>query len=174
MPTAQKSACCRPLPVAEMQPRILVQQEDFSLQEEQHRLLSASDGNTGAVVSFTGIVRGRDEAVPLSHLYLEHYPGLTEREIARIVADAAVRWPLSGCTLIHRCGLLAAGEQIVLLLVAAAHRRAAFEAADYLMDYLKTEAPFWKREHFVDGSSRWVAAKSSDHADARRWQTAVF
>ncbi|UOO80820.1 molybdenum cofactor biosynthesis protein MoaE [Uruburuella testudinis] len=152
-----------------MQAVIRVQTADFNLQQEYQALL-ASGGNIGAVVSFTGLVRDRDTDTPLSHLYLEHFPEVTEAEIARIVQTAAGRWPLSACTVIHRVGRLAADEQIVLVLTASEHRQAAFEAAEYLMDYLKTEAPFWKQEAFSDGREQWVAAKQSDCAAAAQWE----
>ena len=118
-----------------------------------------TDGRTdiGAVVTFTGMVR--DAA-----LTLEHYPGMTERQLAKIAAEAEARWPLLGGVVVHRHGTLAAGEEIVLVAVAAAHRGAAFQAADFLMDWLKTAAPFWKRD--ADG---WAAAKASDDAAASRW-----
>lgn len=151
-----------------MQPDIRVQSADFHLQTEYEALL-AQGCNIGAVVAFSGLVRDRDTAIPLAHLYLEHFPEVTEAEIARIVAEAAARWPLTACTVIHRVGLLAADEQIVLVLAASAHRKAAFAAAEYLMDYLKTEAPFWKQERFIDGSRHWVEAKISDQEAAAQW-----
>lgn len=149
---------------------IRVQTDDFDLQTEYRALLEAG-GNVGAVASFTGLVRDRDTDTPLSHLFLEHFPGVTEAEIARIAGKAAKRWPLSACTVIHRVGELAADEQIVLVLTASEHRKAAFAAAEYLMDYLKTEAPFWKKEHFSDGREHWVEAKQSDQAAAGKWDT---
>lgn len=153
-----------------MQPLIRIQTEDFDLQTE-YRALLAQSGNIGAVVCFTGLVRDRDTATPLAHLFLEHYPEVTENEIARIVAAAAERWPLAACTVIHRVGMLPPDGQIVLVLAASAHRKAAFAAAEFIMDYLKTEAPFWKKEIFSDGLERWVEAKQSDQHAAAQWET---
>ncbi|MDO4906789.1 molybdenum cofactor biosynthesis protein MoaE [Neisseria sp.] len=152
-----------------MQPVIRVQHEDFSLQQEYRTLLDGG-GNIGAVAAFVGLVRDRDTATPLSHLFLEHYPEVTENEIARIVETASQRWPLAACTVIHRVGRLAADEQIVLVLAASAHRKAAFAAAEFIMDYLKTEAPFWKKETFSDGLERWVEAKQSDTLAKEKWE----
>lgn len=119
----------------------------------------------GAIVAFTGIVRSDDG---LSALTLEHYPGMTEREIRRHVDEAQRRWPLLGVTIIHRIGRLLPGENIVLVAVASTHRRSAFEAAEFLVDYLKTRAPFWKQEQ--RGSAiEWVEAKETDESAAARW-----
>jgi molybdopterin synthase catalytic subunit len=124
----------------------------------------------GAVVTFTGICR--DEAGRLSALELEHYPGMAEAEIARIADEALGRWPLMGLTAIHRFGKIAPGENIVLVVAASAHRQAAFEAASFLMDYLKSRAPFWKKEHRADGSEgNWVDAKKADDQAAARWKS---
>jgi molybdopterin synthase catalytic subunit len=124
--------------------------------------------DVGAVVAFTGLCR--DEGGKLAALELEHYPGMAEAEIARIAAQAESRWPLLGLTVIHRFGLIRPGEEIVLVLAASSHRRAAFEAAEFLMDYLKTRAPFWKREHLKDGTvGAWVEAKDLDDLAAERW-----
>ena len=123
----------------------------------------------GAVVAFTGLCR--DEDASLAALEIEHYPGMAEAEIARVVAEAEARWPLTGARVIHRHGRIAPGEPIVLVVTASRHRAAAFEAASFLMDYLKASAPFWKKEHRVDGAAgQWVAAKASDDAAAARWQ----
>ncbi|HWA89046.1 MAG TPA: molybdenum cofactor biosynthesis protein MoaE [Rhizomicrobium sp.] len=135
--------------------------EDFDVAAELSAL-----GPSGAVVSFTGHVRAEPG---LAALALEHYPDMTEREIARHVEDAEARWPLAGVTVIHRTGRLEPGARIVLVAVASAHRRAAFEACEFLMDYLKTRAPFWKREERNDGA-RWVEAKASDDDAAARWR----
>ncbi len=122
----------------------------------------------GAVVAFTGFCR--DEGGRLAALELEHYPGMAEAEIARIAVEAERRWPLLGLTVIHRVGRIRPGEGIVLVLTASAHRRAAFEAAEFLMDYLKTRAPFWKREHLKDGTiGGWVEAKAQDDEATGRW-----
>jgi molybdopterin synthase catalytic subunit len=150
-------------------PVIRIQSEDFDA-AAQIAALSAGRGDIGAIVSFTGLCR--DEGGRLKALELEHYPGMAEAEIARVANDAAVRWPLAGLVAIHRYGLIAPGGQIVLVIAASAHRRAAFEAAEFLMDYLKTRAPFWKREHLIDGTiGGWVEAKDADDAAAQRWGT---
>lgn len=125
-------------------------------------------GDVGGLVTFSGYCR--DEGGRLAMLELEHYPGMAEREIARIARNAAERWPLLACKAIHRFGKVAPGEEIVLVACAAEHRTAAFEAASFIMDFLKTEAPFWKREHLSDGTiGGWVDAKSHDHAATDRW-----
>jgi len=125
-------------------------------------------GSVGALVTFTGYCR--DEGGRLKALELEHYPGMAERQIAKIAQDAASRWHLLGCAAIHRYGLIAPGEEIVLVACTSAHRGAAFEAASFLMDFMKTRAPFWKREHLVDGSvGGWVEARDTDTAAADRW-----
>ncbi len=147
---------------------ISIQTEDFNLVHE-YDALCQNTPNVGAVVTFTGKVRGQDQAEPLSHLFLEHFPGLTESEIGRIVAQAEARWALQACRVIHRVGNLYTDEQIVAVLVASTHRKEAFAAASYIMDYLKTEAPFWKQEHFKNGASQWVAAKASDDDAKNSW-----
>lgn len=150
-----------------MTPVIRIQREDFDLAAEI-AALSAGRSDIGAVVSFTGLCR--DEGGTLAALELEHYPGMAEAEIARVAETAAARWPLMGLLAIHRYGLVAPGEQIVLVIATSAHRRAAFEAADFMMDYLKTRAPFWKREHLADGTTGgWVEAKQEDDDAAARW-----
>ena len=123
----------------------------------------------GAVVTFVGICRGEEAGAPLVAMTLEHYPGMAEMEIARHVEAAEKRWPLLGVTVIHRFGRITPGEGIVLVVTAAVHREAAFAAAEFLMDYLKTRAPFWKKEHAADGEDNWVAAKTSDDRAADRW-----
>jgi molybdopterin synthase catalytic subunit len=148
-------------------PTVRVQAEDFDAAAEIARL-AAGRADIGAVVSFTGLCR--DEDGTLAALELEHYPGMAEAEIGRIAAEAVSRWPLAGLTVIHRHGLLKPGENIVLVVAASAHRRAAFEAADFLMDYLKTQAPFWKKEHLRSGEvSSWVDAKADDDDALQRW-----
>jgi molybdopterin synthase catalytic subunit len=130
--------------------------------------LTRGRADMGAVVAFTGFCR--DEGGRLAALELEHYPGMAEAEIARIAQEAERRWPLLGLTVIHRVGKIRPGEGIVLVLAASAHRRAAFEAAEFLMDYLKTRAPFWKREHLKDGTTGgWVEAKTQDDEATERW-----
>src|SRR5271154_3379628 len=147
-----------------MKTRIAIQKEDFSLDAEIALLTEA--GDPGAVASFTGHVRQEGD---LSALTLEHYPHMTESEIARIVADAGSRWPLTGVTVIHRVGRLAPGERIVLVAVASLHRHAAFQACEFLMDFLKTHAPFWKEEA-RGGERHWVAARASDDDATKRWR----
>jgi molybdopterin synthase catalytic subunit len=147
--------------------KVRIQAEDFSVAAE---IAAMSEGRTeiGAVVSFVGLCR--DEGGRLAALELEHYPGMAEEEVARVVAQAEERWPLQGIRVIHRYGKIRPGENIVLVATASAHRRAAFEAADFLMDFLKTHAPFWKREHLSDGSiGGWVEAAQADDAAAERW-----
>ena len=146
---------------------IRIQREDFSVAEEV-AALAAAGAEVGAVVTFTGLCR--DEGGRLKALELEHYPGMAEAEVERVVAEAARRWPLQGATVVHRFGTLAPGENIVLVATASTHRRAAFEAAEFLMDFLKTRAPFWKREHLADGTiGEWVEAKGEDDEAAERW-----
>lgn len=148
-------------------PVVRIQAADFDVAAEIARL-TRGRADVGAVVSFTGLCR--DEAGTLAALELEHYPGMAEAEISRIAGEALARWPLTGITAIHRFGRIAPGQNIVLVVAASAHRRAAFEAASFLMDYLKSRAPFWKKEHRADGSEgAWVDAKESDEAAAARW-----
>jgi molybdopterin synthase catalytic subunit len=149
--------------------RVVIQEAPFDLAAESAALTSGRT-DTGGVASFTGICRADDG---LAAMVLEHYPGMTERAIARIVAEAESRWPLTGCTVIHRVGRLAPGEPIVLVLTASAHRVAALESCAFLIDWLKTRAPFWKREVFSDGRERWVEAKAEDDAIAARWDRAA-
>ncbi|MDH6229933.1 molybdopterin synthase catalytic subunit [Mesorhizobium soli] len=149
-------------------PIVRIQREDFDIQAEISRL-TRGRADIGAVVTFTGLCR--DEAGQLAALELEHYPGMAEAEISRIAAEAVARWPLQGLSAIHRFGRIAPGENIVLVVAASAHRQAAFEAANFMMDYLKSRAPFWKKEHRVDGSEGgWVEAKEADDAAAARWR----
>ena len=148
-------------------PTVRVQAEDFDPGQES-ALLTNARRDIGAVVSFTGLCR--DESGRLSALDLEHYPGMAEAEISRLAQEACNRWPLTGLTVIHRFGKIVPGHNIVLVIAAASHRRAAFEAADFLMDYLKTRAPFWKKEHLLTGeASGWVEAKDIDDASVKRW-----
>ncbi len=131
---------------------------------------SAQAGGAGAIVSFTGLVRPENDGAAVSGLELDHHPRLTLRALAGIEADAVARFALTGVFIVHRHGALAPGEAIVFAAAAAAHRRAAFEAVDYVMDRLKTEAPFWKLERRDDGA-HWLEARESDHDDRRRWET---
>ncbi|MEL6480259.1 MAG: molybdenum cofactor biosynthesis protein MoaE, partial [Pseudomonadota bacterium] len=128
----------------------------------------ASSLNIGAVVSFTGLVREMTGQGAIATMELEHWPGMTEKALAEIVAEAEARWPLDGVRVIHRHGPLAPGDQIVLVLAASRHRQAAFEAAAFLMDYLKTRAPFWKKESGPEGAV-WVDAREADDAAVARW-----
>lgn len=149
-----------------MQPVVRIQREDFDARAEVD-VLTAS-GDVGAVVTFTGLCR--DEGGTLSALELEHYPGMAEAEILRIAREAASRWPLLGLTAIHRFGVIAPGENIVLVAAASTHRQAAFDAASFMMDYLKTRAPFWKKEHRRDGTTGdWVEARDADDRAMARW-----
>jgi len=147
---------------------IRVTTEDFDVGAESAALLADRQG-AGGLASFVGIVRS-DAARPITALTLEHYPGMTERALARIAAEAQARFALLGCTIIHRTGTLRPGEQIVLVLTAAAHRAAALEACAFLIDWLKTQAPFWKKEHWPDGTESWVEARADDDAAASRWE----
>jgi molybdopterin synthase catalytic subunit len=150
-----------------MSTHIRIQTEDFDVNDELEAL--AREGNdVGAIASFVGIVRGDNG---LTAMRLEHYPGMTEREIVRHADEAKARWQLDGVTIIHRTGRLKEGERIVLVAVASRHRAAAFEACQFLMDYLKTRAPFWKEEE-RGSRSDWVGAKSSDDQAAERWRKA--
>jgi molybdopterin synthase catalytic subunit len=145
--------------------RIQVQEALFDMGAES-AALTAGRTDVGGVASFLGVCRGDDG---LAAMVLEHYPGMTERALGRIAAEAEARWPLTGCTVIHRVGRILPGEPIVLVLTASAHRAAALESCAFLIDWLKTKAPFWKREEFADGDARWVAAKNEDDAAAARW-----
>jgi molybdopterin synthase catalytic subunit len=145
---------------------IRVQQEDFDIGAEIARL-KAGRTDIGAIVSFTGTVRDQGGAV--EEMTLEHYPGMTEGELQRIEADALARWKLQASLVVHRYGRLKPGDNIVLVVTASEHRDAAFDAARFLMDYLKTSAPFWKREA-GPGGARWVEASPSDDASASGWK----
>nr|WP_048647707.1 molybdenum cofactor biosynthesis protein MoaE [Nitratireductor soli] len=148
-------------------PDIRVQAGDFALAAEVERM-TAGRRDVGAVVTFTGLCR--DEGGRLEALELEHYPGMAEAEIGRIAGEAAERWPLTGLTVIHRFGRIAPGDNIVLVVAAASHRRTAFEAADFLMDFLKSRAPFWKKEHAAGQAEQWVDATAKDQEDMQRWR----
>nr|MCV4207049.1 molybdenum cofactor biosynthesis protein MoaE [Roseomonas sp. SXEYE001] len=146
-------------------PTIRVQEAAFDLAAET-AALSAGRVDVGGIASFVGLCRADDG---LQALVLEHYPGMTERAIARIVEQACERWPLTGCTVIHRHGRILPGDGIVLVLAASRHRVAALEACAFLIDWLKTGAPFWKREEFAGGSERWVEARAEDEARTQEW-----
>ncbi len=152
-----------------MSPTIHIQRESFDIADEI-AALTAGRSDIGAVVTFTGLCR--DEAGRLAALELEHYAGMAEAELRRVAEEARERWSLQGLTIIHRFGTVAPGETIVLVATASVHRGAAFAAAEFLMDYLKTRAPFWKREHLADGrTGDWVEAAAHDDAAAARWGT---
>lgn len=146
---------------------VSVQLADFDVADLQRRLLAGS-AEEGAVASFTGYVRGAAGEGRLQFMELEHYPGMTERSIRDILERACGRWPLLAASVVHRVGRLAAGEQIVWVGVASAHREAAFIACEFIMDYLKNEAPFWKKEEGPQGA-HWVEAHAGDLARAERW-----
>ncbi len=148
-------------------PNVRVTNEPFDAYREEALLIEGCR-DIGAVVTFTGLCR--DEAGTLVALELEHFPGMAEQEIAAVAGEALARWPLLGLTVIHRYGLIGPGEKIVLVVAAARHRGEAFQASEFLMDFLKTRAPFWKKEHRSDGAAGgWVEAKASDDAAASRW-----
>ena len=146
---------------------VRVQKEIFDAAAEAASLTEGRR-DIGALVTFTGLCR--DEGGALAALEIEHYPGMAEEEIRRVAVDAAARWPLEGIVAIHRFGLIRPGEPIVLVVTAAAHRAEAFAAARFLMDYLKTEAPFWKKRHLVGGTGDWVASKAEDETAAQKWR----
>jgi molybdopterin synthase catalytic subunit len=146
---------------------VVVTEADFDPGAE---LAAMTDGRTdiGAAVSFVGLVRDIAGGETVSAMTLDHYPGMTERELQKIVDEAKDRWPLDDVRVVHRFGRLMAGDRIVLVITLSAHRRAAFEACDFIMDFLKTRAPFWKREETRNGD-QWVNAKADDDADVARW-----
>ncbi|WP_343313980.1 molybdenum cofactor biosynthesis protein MoaE [Brucella sp. BE17] len=147
---------------------VSVRSENFDAASETAKLC-AGRKDIGAIISFTGLCR--DEDGRLSALELEHYPGMAEAELTRIAEQAKARWPLFGISIIHRFGLIRPGENIVLVITASSHRQAAFEAASFVMDFLKTGAPFWKREHRAQGEpGGWIAAKEEDDRNRARWK----
>lgn len=150
-----------------MKPSVRLQREPFDAAAEAAKLAHGRT-DVGALVTFTGICRGSEDGEPIAALTLEHYPGMAESEIERHAAEAAERWPLLGATIIHRYGRILPGEDIVLVMTTSSHREAAFAAAEFLMDYLKTRAPFWKQVEKADGTM-WVDAKATDDAAAERW-----
>lgn len=147
---------------------VRLQREDFDAAAEASALARGRT-DVGAVVTFTGICRGSEQEAPISALTLEHYPGMAEEEIGRHVEEARSRWPLLGVTVIHRYGRIEPGENIVLVVTASSHREAAFAAAEFLMDYLKTRAPFWKQVE-ARGGGGWVDARDADDTAAGRWE----
>ncbi len=152
---------------------VRVQKESFNAAEEAEKL-TRGRADIGALVTFTGLCR--DEGGVLAALEIEHYPGMAEEEIKRVAAEALARWPLLGLLVIHRHGLIQPGEPIVLVIAASAHRGEAFAAASFLMDFLKTQAPFWKKQHLRTGDAAksaagdWVGAKKEDDAAAEKWR----
>jgi molybdopterin synthase catalytic subunit len=151
---------------------VRLQREPFDVAAEVAKL-ARGRADVGAVVTFTGICRGAEDDEPIAALTLEHYPGMAEAEIERHVDEAMQRWTLAGVTVIHRFGRIAPGEDIVMVVTASAHRQAAFAAAEFLMDYLKTRAPFWKQVEKPSGNTitkTWVDAKATDDAAAERWR----
>jgi molybdopterin synthase catalytic subunit len=146
---------------------IRIQRDDFDVAREI-AALSQGRSDIGAVVTFSGICRGTEGGDDIAALTLEHYPGMAEAEIRRHADEALSRWPLQGLTVIHRFGRITPGENIVLVVTASQHRQAAFEAAEFLMDYLKTSAPFWKQEERAKGKD-WIEARAHDDAAAARW-----
>jgi len=148
-------------------PRVSIQVEDFDLSTEVARLRQG-DAGVGAVATFVGTVRDVSDGQGVQRMELEHYPGMTEKSIEAMIDEAQRRFRIRGVRVIHRVGPLLPGDQIVLVAVTSAHRGDAFQACEFLMDYLKTQAPFWKKEHTPDGA-RWVDARSSDDAALARW-----
>ncbi len=149
-------------------PKISVQLEDFAAGREM-AAVRASNPKVGAVASFVGVVRDVNDGSGVATLTLEHYPGMTEKALSGIVEQARARWEVLDCTVIHRYGTLEPTDQIVLVVVASGHRGDAFAACEFIMDYLKTQAPFWKKEETPEGG-RWVEAKASDDTAAERWK----
>jgi molybdopterin synthase catalytic subunit len=146
---------------------IRLQREPFDVATEVEKMTRGRT-DIGAVVTFTGLCRADEDGEPIAALTLEHYPGMAEAEIARHVEEARARWPLLGVTVLHRHGRLTPGDVIVLVATASSHRQAAFAAAEFLMDYLKTRAPFWKQVEKVSGKT-WVGANAADDSAAERW-----
>ena len=148
--------------------KVLVQREDFDCGAEIEAV-ARGNAKVGAVASFVGLVRDINEDAAVRTMTLEHYPGMTERSIAQIVEEARTRWNVIDCTVIHRVGELMPTDRIVLVVVASGHRGDAFEACEFIMDYLKTRAPFWKKEQTPEGT-RWVEARAGDDKAAARWK----
>ena len=154
--------------IERMKATVRLQREPFDAAAEAAKL-TRGRADVGAVVTFTGICRGSERGEPIAALTLEHYPGMAEAEIERHVAEAVDRWPLLGVTVVHRHGRIVPGEDIVLVVTTSSHREAAFAAAEFLMDYLKTRAPFWKQVETTSGKT-WVDAKATDDDAAARWK----
>jgi molybdopterin synthase catalytic subunit len=147
---------------------VRIQAADFDIGREI-ATLTANRTDIGAIVTFTGTVRGDAKGRPIQSMTLEHYPGMTEQELANIEAEADARWPLQASLIIHRFGELKPGDNIVLVITASPHRQAAFDAASFLMDYLKTRAPFWKKETDLSGAGTWVDARDADDVALQKW-----
>lgn len=147
---------------------VIIQEADFDIAEEV-KVLRAQSAETGAIVTFTGLVRDINDSDKVSGLYLEHYPGMTEKSIDEIIDEARSRWQLIGTRVIHRVGQLSPSDQIVLVAVTSQHRKHAFLACEFIMDYLKTRAPFWKKEQTTEGE-RWLETRTSDFDAASQWQ----
>ncbi|AHK16985.1 MAG: molybdopterin synthase catalytic subunit MoaE [Thalassolituus sp.] len=146
---------------------ITVQTDDFNIADE-YQALCGQNTETGAIVFFSGLVRDRNEGIDVTGLFLEHYPGMTERSLEDIVKQARLRWPILQVRLIHRVGQLDINDQIVFVGVSSAHREAAFDACRFIMDFLKTEAPFWKKETRTDGH-HWIESQTKDQEAKTRW-----
>ena len=147
---------------------VLIQEQDFDIADEV-QALRAQSSETGAIVTFTGLVRDINDCDTVSRLYLEHYPGMTEKSIEAIITEARSRWKLIGARVIHRVGELSPTDQIVMVAVTSQHRKDAFLACEFIMDYLKTRAPFWKKEQTTDGE-RWLETRASDFDAADHWR----
>lgn len=147
--------------------RLSVQEKDFDPSAEV-KAMTTGRPDIGAVCQFTGLMRGDRDTVAMT---LEHYPGMTEKQLRTLMDDACARWPLTGCCLIHRYGRLIPGDQIVLVITTSPHRDAAFDSCHFLMDWLKTQAPFWKCEETSQGDKKWVESRDTDTAAARHWDT---
>jgi molybdopterin synthase catalytic subunit len=147
---------------------VRVQQDDFDIGVEVKRL-TAGNTDIGAIVTFTGTVRGVAGGAPIASMTLEHYPGMTEEELARVETEALARWPLAASLIIHRFGMLKPGDNIVLVVTASPHRQAAFESAAFMMDFLKSRATFWKKEADATGAGAWVDARDTDLDAMDRW-----
>ncbi|WP_372763715.1 molybdopterin synthase catalytic subunit MoaE [Litorivivens sp.] len=152
-----------------MEPLIRVGEADFDVGVEVQRVLAMAD-TIGGVVNFVGVMRSNNDGRAVEAMHLEHYPGMTEKALAAIAQQASERWSLEAITVIHRVGLFKPGDQIVLVVTAASHRGEAFQACEFIMDFLKTRAPFWKKEITAQGEF-WVDARSSDDSAADRWQS---
>ena len=148
---------------------VSIQVEDFDIGQE-HQALRAQDERVGAVCSFLGTVRSQNDGLPVTAMALEHYPGMTERALDKIVVEAKGRWDIFDALVIHRVGRLEPLDHIVLVVTVGAHRGEAFSACEFIMDYLKTQAPFWKKEATAAGSHRWVEARASDDEAAAKWR----